>query len=97
MPNDEHAMLWSGPRAGIEGVKEFFELQQVYALAELRAALDEATRHGEVFLDFKAEHMATETYNKLSKIRCVVLNPFTLCRIETFGSASSSPQNRKNT
>lgn len=57
-PNDIESLLWSGPRAGIEGCKEIFGLQNVYEMNKLDDFVSELKYQNSstVFMDYHAEH-----------------------------------------
>ena len=69
-PNDESSLLWSGPRAGIEGSKEFFGLQNTYDLKNLDHCIEELAKlkNHSIYIDFQADHSSLSqiNYNKLS-------------------------------
>lgn len=52
-PSDENMILWSGPRAGIEGAKELFGFTNVYAFDEQRLAAQILSRRNHIiYSDF---------------------------------------------
>lgn len=70
MPNDEHSMLWSGPRAGLDGVRSFFGIQQVYEQRKLSDLVNELVRkRPAVFVDYVPDSSSLDSalYMRLSK------------------------------
>lgn len=57
-PNDNESLLWSGPRAGIEGCKESFGLQNVYEIKELDDFVSELKSESKlsIYIDYHADN-----------------------------------------
>lgn len=78
-PNDPNTLLWSGPRAGIEGAKEIFGLQNTYDIKKLSGILDELvkSKSGHSFYaDYDLEHssLSAENWKKISGF-CKPIDP----------------------
>ena len=71
-------MLWSGPRAGIEGAREIFGLQNTFDIKKLPEILNELTRKdgGVIYADYDAEHssLSQENWRKISG-KCKSIDP----------------------
>jgi len=65
--NSLNAMLWSGPVAGIEGVKEIFGIQNVFGIEELPDAV--ASIKGTIFSDFEASHCSHQALAEVKKAK----------------------------
>ena len=67
-PNDESSLLWSGPRAGIEGSRDIFGLQNTFDIKKLKDAV-EAFKDQNIFIDYHPENSAfpVELYKLISK------------------------------
>ena len=76
-PNDENSLLWSGPRAGIEGSKELFGLQNTFDIKCLKDAIGAVVKDQTVFIDYHSDNSAfpDELYKIISKT-CKPLDPF---------------------
>lgn len=76
-PNDEHSLLWSGPRAGIEGSKELFGLQNTFDIKRLKEAIEAVKDQPNIFIDYHNDNSAfpDELYKLLGK-HCKPLEPF---------------------
>jgi intermediate cleaving peptidase 55 len=78
-PNDENSLLWSGPRAGIEGAKEIFGLQNTFDIKKLKDAIEAIKEdHSTIFIDYHKDNSVfpDELYKLLSK-SFKPLEPFT--------------------
>ena len=78
-PNDEQSLLWSGPRAGIEGSKELFGLQNTFDIKNLTEAIEsiKKQKNANVFIDYHKENSAlSEQFYKLLSENCKPLEPF---------------------
>lgn len=68
--NDESSLLWSGPRAGIEGSKEIFGLKNTYDVKDLDQSIEELVKlkNHSIYIDYQADHSSLSqiNYNKLS-------------------------------
>lgn len=75
-PNDESTLLWSGPRAGIEGSRELFGLQNTFDIKKLKDAVEELRTN--IFIDYHPDNSAfpAELYQKLKNNNCKPLEPF---------------------
>lgn len=90
-PNDKESLLWSGPRAGIEGCKEIFGLQNVYEIEKLDDFVSElkAQTKSSVFIDYHYEHssLKSELYKALiEKVRLKPLEPI-ICKLRLVKTA----------
>lgn len=81
-PNDEASLLWSGPRAGIEGAKELFGLQNTLDIKKLEEFIEELAKKKniQIYLDYHAENcsLSSEIYKKITvNHRTKALEPLT--------------------
>lgn len=61
-PNDEFNLLWSGPRAGVEGAKEIFGIQNTFEIKELRQAIEGLSRSkNTLYVDYDPEHSSLDS------------------------------------
>lgn len=66
--NSPNALLWSGPVAGIEGVKELFGIQNVYGVEDLQDAVA-ALKDTTIYLDFEAAHSGFKEFSGLKNTK----------------------------
>lgn len=67
--NDKNNLLWSGPRAGIEGAKEIFGFQNTFDIKKLNEAVEEIckAKGNPIFIDYDPEHssLRPDLYEKV--------------------------------
>ena len=74
-PNDSTSLLWSGPRAGIDGSKELFGIQNSFDIKELDDAIEEICKLKDhsFYIDYDPEHssLKPEVYKKIKLMNVV--------------------------
>lgn len=69
-PNDANAILWSGPRAGIDGAREIFGLQKTFDITKLPGFIDDLAKSTNLYVDYDPEHssLSKQYWEKISGI-----------------------------
>lgn len=69
-PNDESTLLWSGPRAGIDGAKELFGMKNTFDIKKLEEFIAELSKKKniQVYIDYQPENssLSSELYKKIN-------------------------------
>lgn len=78
-PNDPNTLLWSGPRAGIEGSREIFGLQNTFDIKKLSGIIDDLAKSNQsnLYVDYDSEHssLSRDDWKKISG-GCKSIDPF---------------------
>lgn len=78
-PNDPNTLLWSGPRAGIEGSREIFGLQNTFDIKKLPGIIDDLSKsnQSDLYVDYDSEHssLSQDDWKKISA-SCKSIDPF---------------------